>query len=461
MVARTTRILLGWACVIALVSGMVAPAWAQPVSDEGRDYDVSSDDWNGLSGLFLLARSLDVELVHHDTLDYDAMSLDEPIVVLYPNQGLDVGSVERYVLEGGRVLVADDFGASGELLERLDLARIEPVRGTLPHDEFLDNNPALPIVRANGVHGLLEGVEAVVANHPSVLFNVGGPVLGFNSDGGLVYDMNLGKGKVVVMGDSSMFINHMLTIADNQQLARNTLRYVCRGALPCRVHLYVGEFEQTGTYGAPDDPFSKSMTESVSSFNEAIESLLESLPADALLYYLGILFAGGLIVYLFTIFPARATRPYSAYLSDVRERLNAPQSEFDWNLARFDLGAGGMNYALPVAILKEIFEEIFLEGLGVWELPEGERRPDVQALGDMFEKKHLDMHEPDRARRVRAQLVELLATLARVPTRHKVFLDSDVYFSERDLLKIHSRCIEVLELMGLREEYERRTRTDA
>ena len=60
-----------------------------------------------------------------------------------------------------------------------------------------------------------------------------------------------------------------------------------------------------------------------------------------------------------------------------------------------------------------------------------------------------------------AQVVELLATLARVPTRHKVFLDSDVYFSERDLLRIHDRCMEVLELMGKREEYERRTRTDA
>jgi hypothetical protein len=458
---HVAKTLLGWACALAIVCGAL-PALAQPVEEqEGRDYDVSSDDWNGLSGLFLLARTMDVELIYHDALDYGALSLDEPLVVLYPSQGLDVGSVERYVLAGGRVLVADDFGASGELLERLDLARIEPVRGTLPHDEFLDNNPALPIVRATGVHGLLEGVEAVVANHPSVLYNVGGPVLGFNADGGLVYDMNLGKGKVVVMGDSSMFINHMLTIADNQQLARNALRYVCRGALPCRVHLYVGEFAQGGTYGAPDDPFSKSMTESVSSFNDAIESLLEALPADALLYYLGILFAGGLIVYLFTIFPARATRPYSAYLSDVRERLNAPQSEFDWNLARFDVGAGGMNYALPVAILKEIFEEIFLEGLGVWEMPEGERRPDVQALGDLFERKHLDMHGSERARRVRAQLVELLATLARVPTRHKVFLDSDVYFSERDLLKIHARCIEVLELMGLREEYERRTRTDA
>ncbi len=457
MTHALARRLLGWACALAIVLGGALGASAQ---SEGGDYDVESDDWNGLNGLFVLARSLDVELVFHDTLDYAELKTEEPLIVLYPSQGLDVGSVERYMLEGGRVLVADDFGASGELLERLDLSRVEPVRGTLPHDEFLNNNPALPIVRSSGVHGLLEGVDVVVANHPSVLYNVGGPVLGFSADGGLVYDMNLGKGKVVVMGDSSMFINHMLTIGDNAQLARNSLRYVCSDKLPCRVHLYVGAFEQSGTFGAPDDPLSKSLTESVSSFNDAIASLLDSIPAEALMYYLGILFAGGLVVYLFTIFPARATRPYSAYLSDVRERLNAPQSEFDWNLARFDVNAGGMNHALPVAILKQIFEEIFLRGLDAWELEEGEPRPDVQALGDLFARRYLDMHDADRARRVRGQLVELLATLARVPTRHKVFLDSDVYFSERDLLKIHERCIEVLELMGQREEYERRTRTD-
>jgi hypothetical protein len=61
---------------------------------------------------------------------------------------------------------------------------------------------------------------------------------------------------------------------------------------------------------------------------------------------------------------------------------------------------------------------------------------------------------------MRQQLTELLATFAQVPTRHRVFLDSDTYFSERDLLRVHKRSLEILDIMGLKEEYERRTRSN-
>ena len=148
-----------------------------------------------------------------------------------------------------------------------------------------------------------------------------------------------------------------------------------------------------------------------------------------------------------------------------------PQSEFDWNLARFAQGSSSMNYTLPVSILKELFEELFLKALGIWR-PEPKRalpassgghaieRPKIPEIGRLFAEAYLGAMPPDEARRVEAQLVELLVALAHVPTRHRVFLDSDTYFSERDLLRIHSQCTEILGLMGLKETYERRTRSD-
>lgn len=429
-----------------------------------RDYAMDNGDWNGLQDFMVLARAQGITLQVHERLDYESMKVDEPWIILYPQRALKASSLSRYIIDGGRVLLADDFGQSDELLARLDLSRLMPTEGALPHQEFVDQNPALPILRPRGIHPLLKDVEVLVANHPAVLFNVGGPVVPYSESGGLVYDMNLGKGKVIVMADASLFINHMVLMADNDKLLRNSLAYICQEQPQgCQVHLVVGDFEQVGSFGRDESRnllgLSKDLVEDVTTLNETISKAMKELPTQQLFYYLSILLVAGLAVYLYTIFPVRKTRPYSAYLSDQREAIAHPQSEFDWNLSRFMHGSASMNYALPVAILKELFEELFLKELGLWERAEQEARPTVTELGALFRERYLSSWSPEEAQAQEQEIVELLAQLARVPTRHRVFMDSEVYFSERDLLKVHDRSLRALELMGLKDHYDRRTRS--
>ena len=435
-------------------------AQTSPPEQEVGEYDTDSGDWNGVRDFITLAQGEGVEVITHATLDFDTLELTEPVLVAFPKNALRGESLARFVIDGGRVILADDFGQSSSFLEQLDISRVEPLQGALPHDEFLERNPGLPVVRSRGAHPLLEDVQFVVANHPAVLFNVGGPVLAYSEDGGLVYDMNLGQGKAVVVGDASMLINHMLLIGDNGTFWRNALRYVCANQSPCRLHMVVGDFDQQGSWGREDELLGdrEAILENVRAFNESLSELMARVPAEQLFYYLSILLAIGLGIYLYTIFPMRRTRPYSAYLSDARASVHPPQSEFDWNLARFAHGASSMNYALPVSILKEIFEELFLKEMGCWE--QGmEQRPKIPEIGEQFATRYLELHSPDEVKKLRAQLVELLATFAGVPTRHRVFLDSDTYFSERDLIKIHTKSLEILAIMGLKEAYERRTRS--
>lgn len=233
----------------------------------------------------------------------------------------------------------------------------------------------------------------------------------------------------------------------------------------------MGAFEQTGSWGNEDDILGnkEEISEKIASFNESLDDMMQRLPAEQLFYYLGIMLSLGLILYLYTIFPMRRTRPYSAYLSDAQASTHPPQSEFDWNLSRFVHGASAMNYALPVSILKEVFEELFLREMGFWEggdkngasgQEQEAPRPKVPELAEMFAERYMDVYTMEQKRKMRQQLTELLATFAQVPTRHRVFLDSDTYFSERDLLRIHKRSLEILDIMGLKEEYERRTRSN-
>ncbi len=431
-------------------------------------YELESEDWDGLSDLRLLAQAQGITLVAHDTIDYASLSLEEPWLLLYPQEALRADQLSRYVVAGGRVILADDFGQSDALLARLELSRVMTSVGALPHDEFVGQNPALPILRPRGMHPMLRDVSMVVANHPAVLFNVGGAVLPYAQGGGLAYDMNLERGKVIAIADASLFINHMLEAGDNAQLVRNTLSYACAERSPCTVHVAAGQFAQRGRYGASALDglgLGRDVIEDVDTLNQALAESMRKLPAGQLFYYLSLLLVAGLGVYLYTIFPWRRTRPYSEHLSQHARAQLAPQSEFDWNLARFGEGGVGVNYALPVSILKELFEELFMRALGVW--PGGEARDEPQAqrlsvveLGALYAAKALRGLPPAEAAAQEREVVALLAQLARVPTRHRVFLESDVHLSERDMLRLHERCMQILERLGCREDYERRTRND-
>lgn len=431
-------------------------------STASADYERESEAWNGLSGLETIAMSEGFKLEFVDSIDYQELERDrQPVVFIYPRSELDVRSLSRFVLDGGRVLIADDFGTSEPLLERLEIRRVVPSPGNLPHSRFVEENPALPRFEPEGRHPLLEGVDQIVANHPAVLSNPGGPVVGYSAGGALVYDMNLGPGKAIVVADASIMINQMLGVADNGRFVANALRYLCEGRdeiEPCQPRVLVKSFEQRGVYGDGVFDGQEDVSSTVDSINEAISDLMDALPGSELLYYLSILLAAGLALYLVTVFPLRRTRAYSAYVSDFFDAIPQPQSEFDWNLSRFGRGARNMNYALPLSILKEDFEEVFLGELGYWPSEPG-NRPDVTELATMVVQRYGSRLSPSEVKTRRQSIRELLGLMARIPSRNRVFLDSDAHFSEADLLKIHRLTVETLRLMGIEDEYKRRTRT--
>jgi hypothetical protein len=101
---------------------------------------------------------------------------------------------------------------------------------------------------------------------------------------------------------------------------------------------------------------------------------------------------------------------------------------------------------------------MFLLEMGLWPGRAADR-PNVEALGSMFAERFLGDRPESERRALEQEVVDLLASFAQIPTRHRVFLDSDAYFGERDLLKIYRRTMDVLRIMGLEEEYERRTRS--
>ncbi len=444
-----------WA--IAAVSVGLTLLVANPVA--GADFNVDSRDWHGLSDFRTLAGHQGVELYDTNTLDWEQVDTNDIIVVVYPAEPLDVASFAGFVIDGGRVLLADDFGASKGLLERLTVDRTEPLPEELPHRHFVDDHRGWPRFSIEGRHPLLEGVDEVVANYPAVLHNVGGAVIGYDQDGGLVYDMKLGDGRVVVVADPGLFINIMLPVADNRQFAANIWSYLCEDVEECRAWGLIHTFESEGAYGEEStdaDPH-RDIQERVDAFNERVREAFEELPGTELLYLIGIFLVFGTVAYATTVFPWRRSRRLSEYIERHRDEVSPPLTEFDWNLERFANPDGRINYALPVAVLKESFEELFLDQFGLWPSKPG-KRPPVSELARRFDERYLRGQPPQKRKRRRREVEHLLVRLTAIPSRHRVFLESDEHFSARDMMRLHRRIQRVLSWMGLQESYERRTR---
>jgi hypothetical protein len=426
------------------------------------DYGLENLEWNGLSEFLRLADSHDIELRPVSTLDYATLGPDDRLIVIYPTRELPAEQFAEFVVDGGRVLLFDDFGASTQILNRLDVERLPA--SSIPHNDHHLGRPGLPIFRPVGKHPLLVGVQEVVANHPSALRTSGGPILPFEDpSAGLVYDMRLGRGKVVVVGDASLLINHMLLVGDNRKFLGNALRYLCRDVEgECRPFLLVGDVSLTGEYAAQSDPRQDAAEwteDALAAINRWVDRLSREVPPENALYYGSILLMIGVVVFVIIVFPwrrRRAVAPDVGPPSEVR-----PLSEFEWNLLRYRRGRR-VNHALPMSILKAEFERLFFrEVRGQEPIPQPES-PRRAAFLKVCAQRYMDTYRGDLAggarKRVSREVLALLRLFSGIPPRHRLFLDSEAHFSERELMGAWRRSRGILEVMGVDDEYEQRTR---
>ena len=103
-----------WLALLLLGVALSAPAVA------ATDYDPQSNAWNGLSQLESLASRVDVEIRHTRRLDFSTLKPSDALLLIYPKRELPAPALESFIRDGGRVIVADDFGRSEPFLRRFD-----------------------------------------------------------------------------------------------------------------------------------------------------------------------------------------------------------------------------------------------------------------------------------------------------------------------------------------------------
>lgn len=245
MVPRPSVLLL-LACLWVSGSGT---ARAQASGSAG-DFAPDNEQWNGLSELLAVAAEEDAHVEVVTRLDLGTLTPADGLLIVHPTEELPSEALSAYMRAGGRVALADDFGAGDSLFRVFRIGRGD-ANPDGPSVLRLRGNPELLVARPMTPHALCEGVSSIVTNHPRVLFHADlEPIYAVGDHDAVVLAGAVGPGRLVAIGDPSILINNMLELEGNRRFASNLFLYL-RGSAGGRILLVPPGARLAGVYGEP------------------------------------------------------------------------------------------------------------------------------------------------------------------------------------------------------------------
>ena len=138
-------------------------------------FSTSSTSWEGLSEFVRLSeRQLGPGRVFvRETLDYGELEPGDALLILHPAVTLAADSLIRFLAQGGRVALLDDFGTSPPFLEHFGIRRItapfDPLRRLGGDPDLAIATPSVQVVAGveRGRPPMTETVDEIVTNHAS------------------------------------------------------------------------------------------------------------------------------------------------------------------------------------------------------------------------------------------------------------------------------------------------------
>jgi len=243
----------------ALLLGAALVVWFYP---SNTNFSVDNSEWNGTRRL---VEKYQIRAL--DSLSRLPAEPEETALLLVPYLVFTDGELdklERYLNNGGTLIIADDYGHGNEVLAYLDVkARFTGVNLVDPLSS--QNSPLFPVITHFNDHVFTEGVERLVMNHPAGLSNIGeDEALAYSSlfsfldmEGNGVKDeedgagplpvmakIQRGQGRLVLISDPSIFINSMLETGGNQTLLENFSALAVRGMYIDQSHIAESNLEQ-------------------------------------------------------------------------------------------------------------------------------------------------------------------------------------------------------------------------
>lgn len=261
-----SRIGKGYAAIaiMTVAIALLAVSMTAPAISTAEDFSIFNNGWNGTSGLAVMAyetgKFVPTFRVEHTgtgiTVTQIALTAISPdprtgaIMIIGPTkeftdaEGTLIGD---FVREGGRLVLADDFGTGNSLLSKMGAG--SRFSGDLVIDLAFEKQPEFSVVYDIRPDRLTTNVTTLLLNYPSAIAIDASTTSSIaNSSVASWRDTNgnglqdpgeprgpfpvmaresLGMGTIVLLSDPSTLINGMRGHLDNAVLAENLMTEVC------------------------------------------------------------------------------------------------------------------------------------------------------------------------------------------------------------------------------------------
>ncbi len=344
------------ASIAVLLSALLLAPGAAHAGE--TDYLPDNVAWNGTSELADVARGLQLRVELLDELDWAQLPPRATLLILYPRGELDPLELTAYLGRGGKVLLADDFGVAGPLLEKLGVRRQDA--SGLSAARYHDGNRNLPVATTGpAAHTITTGVREIVTNHPAYFTSPLPTLAGFATGQQLLVAATVGEGSFVALADPSVLINGMLRFQGNLTLATNLLLHL-RPREGGVIYVLTGSFRVRASaeqrpLAARTGPAQRFLTEYNKFLGDLSDLALTAPALRALALVCGCLTLVGLLLFL--------PLPRRDLEGDWLRPQGAQRWGFEDQVMRFGGGRGSAASAVPAMVLREELEEILTEAL--------------------------------------------------------------------------------------------------
>ena len=259
---QTIRRLYQLLIIGSVIMVLLILALANPFIYDTTDFSMVNTNWNGCSTIAIRTvqegklqptfyyESNELTLSFRSFTDYDLPSKNATLVIIGPTTPFttqEIQYVRTFILEGGMVLLADDFGTGNQLLKGINTTtRLS--NQLLVDLSFEKQAPFVNLFTfTNTSSPLFDNVSHLLLNYPTrILLGKNTSVLAETTELSWI-DANengkhdsgepkgaypilaiepLGQGTIVIISDPSLFINSMNQYFDNQQFRDNLFHYL-------------------------------------------------------------------------------------------------------------------------------------------------------------------------------------------------------------------------------------------
>jgi hypothetical protein len=239
--------------------------WLTPRVGFCAPFEPGDSSWEGSLELTTMASQLvgPQRLVVTNTLRYADLTPQDALLIVHPERSLKVESLARFMREGGRVVLLDDYGTGDAVLRHFGMVRMAAPR---PPARMLGQNPDLPIAEPASAHPTVVDVNSVALNHPTAIKHPDlSTVLEIKDRNGGRHPVAVAgavqRGRLLVVSDASVFINEMMRLPGNREFAKGVIVYATDsdawGKREGRLFILTGAFEEEGAYGTDPSPLAE------------------------------------------------------------------------------------------------------------------------------------------------------------------------------------------------------------